>query len=316
MAKTQPIQAAIDQLLPLQQVVFWEDLIERIMGLRSELTVVRQVQDHDRLELHESIARLLWTANRRRRDAAWLLLRRGPDLVRQSCGPSWDDELTSCFENNEERRSRAKSATVNSLFIASCFPVDATAAERRFRTRLCETIRWCEPLATLNNLRSCLRSEEFKSTLKLEPDSIDIWVDRLQVEQLVAARANKLSKLQTQQALVGESAFSGRLLAHLMDYSNHNGLSDDESKGFFDTNDTPPWDTWIDVVSCDSLYDDILVSWVPQDFVHFVDRGVEAECMGMLSWCDAPRKDKNGNDDFEIPDWLQGVARELRGARA
>ena len=66
---------------------------------------------------------------------------------------------------------------------------------------------------------------------------------------------------------------AGQLL--LVDYNitNHNEATEDESSGFFDWADNPPWDLWV----CES--DDKLVCWIPETFVNVVKRSMQVECM-------------------------------------
>jgi hypothetical protein len=72
---------------------------------------------------------------------------------------------------------------------------------------------------------------------------------------------------------------NGRLLLYFPEHSNHNGLSEDETNGFFSTCDDPPWDTWIDFVldPDEKRRFNYLISWIPPQFVSTVTEGMKVE---------------------------------------
>jgi hypothetical protein len=58
-----------------------------------------------------------------------------------------------------------------------------------------------------------------------------------------------------------------------------------ESKGFFDDNGLPPWDTWcgiLQVASAEIVY--ALVSYVPPTMSDLVSKAVNADASESLSW--------------------------------
>ena len=77
---------------------------------------------------------------------------------------------------------------------------------------------------------------------------------------------------------------SGRLLLCYYEQTNHNGLTQILSDGYFDFFDNPPWDTWVD------HQDGALIAWVPADLIEMVDTVIQDECVGMLMWMDHPRR--------------------------
>lgn len=79
----------------------------------------------------------------------------------------------------------------------------------------------------------------------------------------------------------------GRLLAYFPDSDLADGAAEAESKGFFDVNNAPPWDTWV------ALTDDerdeqhpCLVSWVPSEFIELAGAGILVNPEECVKWLD------------------------------
>lgn len=163
--------------------------------------------------------------------------------------------------------------------------------EQTFATALRETIAWSAPRINIDNPRWCLRSEsprppndnwrENNPGLFNEPE----YIQYVSVTRSRLLAAHDLDASATNRA--------GRLL--IVDYnnSNHNEATEDESNGFFDWADNPPWDLWV----CE--LDDTLVCWIPAVFVDVVDRSMQVECMEMLHWV-TPENARLGWH----PDWM------------
>jgi len=170
-----------------------------------------------------------------------------------------------------------------------------------FSMSLRETIGWCLPRVDTSNPKYCLRSEYLRPKIlfKAAPEcDIDLWAEPDMIRNLLQKRAEIVKPgkidLPAQYDLAG-----GRLLVHFLNASNHNGLSAGETSYFLDNNDTPPWDTWVEV--CTDEQWDFLVSWIPVEFLAVVEHGIEAECVGMLMWADAPYKSTYAT----MPLWLK-----------
>ena len=89
----------------------------------------------------------------------------------------------------------------------------------------------------------------------------------------------------------------GRLLAYFPDESLADGAAQTESKGFFDTDNIPPYDTWVWMVRIVRAFDYrdggqgelvayYLVAWVPPDFIKLVSRSVKANPEDCIQWLD------------------------------
>lgn len=80
----------------------------------------------------------------------------------------------------------------------------------------------------------------------------------------------------------------GRLLVFFPDEGLSDGAAEVETRGFFDLDNAPPWDTWVglfrDVEAERSA--DYLVSWVPKRLVDLIDRGIRANPEECICWLD------------------------------
>jgi len=90
----------------------------------------------------------------------------------------------------------------------------------------------------------------------------------------------------------------GKLLICLAsDKGVDDGVSAEESKGFFDDQDLPPWDTWIWYVNKheqETEEDSYLVSWVPSSFIPLVERGIHVNPVNCLEWATEYRSSFTG----------------------
>ena len=69
-----------------------------------------------------------------------------------------------------------------------------------------------------------------------------------------------------------------------MDLSD--GAAEAESRGYFDVNNTPPWDTWVAFIHYpNSSEQSYLVAWVPPEFIELAHAGIQVipeECVKWL----------------------------------
>jgi len=74
---------------------------------------------------------------------------------------------------------------------------------------------------------------------------------------------------------------TGRLLSYIPSENVADGSSRYASKGFFDADDAPPWDTW-------PYYSDrSLISWVPDILVPVAQAGIDGNPVECILWADA-----------------------------
>jgi hypothetical protein len=199
------------------------------------------------------------------------------------------------------------------------------AAHHRFVRALAETIAWCnsriDPRNPIGSLRSPFLCPEVfaDGAVYFEPSS----VPRLVAERRLALRT-AIPRPYDRERGCGY----GRLLICAPAYSNANGLAEEASRGFFDYNDIPPWDTWVGCVQglpgagggdfgssatwlpCIGCHPrELLVSWVHPAFLPLADAGLSTECIGMLTWADALIP-QGGGPAFSqaLPSWLTRLA--------
>lgn len=148
--------------------------------------------------------------------------------------------------------------------------------QHAFAKALRETIAWSAPRVDPDNPRWCLRSEELRPPYDdWEQGNPGLFNQSAYIRHVATAR----SRLVAHDVLhASTSNHAGRLL--LVDYNNtnHNEATEDESNGFFDWADNPPWDLWVCEIG------DTLVCWIPDAFIDVVRRSMKVECMGMLEW--------------------------------
>lgn len=133
---------------------------------------------------------------------------------------------------------------------------------------------------SLAPLEGQLRSSVIEPNTPLSRSRSEVERERIVTEvinkrsQLLWAECHKFSDEQ----VLSESA--GRLLT----YSSENvadGASRYASRGYFDADDTPPWDTWV------HYSDRILVCWVPAVVEPLAQAGIDADPVLCINWADS-----------------------------
>jgi hypothetical protein len=171
-----------------------------------------------------------------------------------------------------------------------------------FQRRLAETIAWCAERGAVGNPRDCLRTPALRPAAFDEsrsynphglPNSSD-W--RTVVEALAEERARQLGSTGIDPDRLAEDLAGGRLLAYDPDANLFDGAAEEDSSGFFDVDNIPPWDTWISYVGEDDNppwreFDSYLISWVPPSLVELADNGIcinPEQCILWVEELDAP----------------------------
>ncbi|MCZ6816636.1 MAG: hypothetical protein O7F76_08030 [Planctomycetota bacterium] len=210
-------------------------------------------------------------------------------------------------------------------------------AKKNFLRNLAETIAWCQPRAAENDprlkyqsesewrswleslrsyehdqddlLKYVLRSEALRPPVKAgdwNDDGISFWIDQVKMaEYVIAERRRLLTETSTVSVYECQHLSVGRLLAYYMGYSLHDGMASHETAYFFDIEDTPPWDTWVDFVTVprcptktdvSSLkpieLDELLIAWIPPEYTELVQQGVDTQPLEILNWVDDPRPNR------------------------
>ncbi len=94
----------------------------------------------------------------------------------------------------------------------------------------------------------------------------------------VALRADKLCKAERSPTTSIAGIADGRLLLFIPEETLTDSTASYASKGFFDIDNVPPWDTWV------CFYEQYVVSWVPPQLVELANSGVDANPEQCISW--------------------------------
>jgi len=89
-----------------------------------------------------------------------------------------------------------------------------------------------------------------------------------------------------------EATNGGRLIAYNPDGNLACGMSEGETRGYFDVNNIPPWDTWVALLDAPNakFFETSLIAWVPPLFVPLVQAGIDVipeRCVMWLEDCPA-----------------------------
>jgi hypothetical protein len=168
--------------------------------------------------------------------------------------------------------------------------------DQSFGQRLAEAMAWVAARLSLEDLETSLRSRELLPWLfERERAGMVQDVARRRVANLGA----RVTPVSSRHDLRG-----GRLLAYMPELSLSDGAAEAASRGFFDQDNAPPWDTWValgqepDARSVN--YRSYLVSWVPDVLVPTVQRGISVNPEQCITWLeDAPIKAR-----VELCAWL------------
>jgi hypothetical protein len=150
-----------------------------------------------------------------------------------------------------------------------------------FLVRLSEAARWCALRLDLDVASKALRSAE------LAPPCDGEW------DAIVASVCERRARLLNAQSPRPLLPPAGNLLIFDPGQSLSDGAAMVESSGFFDADNTPPWDTWVAYVREEprrsnswSRLDSYLLCWIPSPFVSLVDRAIDVNPEGCLLWGD------------------------------
>jgi hypothetical protein len=103
--------------------------------------------------------------------------------------------------------------------------------------------------------------------------------ERVQIVEAVAEKRATQLHLEHRYplALVGDLA-GGRLLKYAPSENLCDGAAQYSTKGFFDVDNIPPWDTWI------CFIEPYLISWVPPRLLDLANTGIDANPEQCILW--------------------------------
>ncbi|NOK23634.1 hypothetical protein HMI50_42305 [Corallococcus carmarthensis] len=86
----------------------------------------------------------------------------------------------------------------------------------------------------------------------------------------------------------GERLQGGRLLVYFPDDNTCDGGAELATRGYFDVDNVPPWDTWVGMFREDPESDtqsaDYLIAWVPPVFLDAVAQGIRVNPEVCIQW--------------------------------
>ena len=112
-----------------------------------------------------------------------------------------------------------------------------TQTLEQFHTRLAQAIYWCAPRADKLNPATSLRTEALRPRMLEENRSCA-------VNTVVYAR-ELYGGADIRKATIPHDLGGGRLLIYFPNSDLACGAAEQETAGFFDINNVPPWDTWV-----------------------------------------------------------------------
>lgn len=148
-------------------------------------------------------------------------------------------------------------------------------------SRLADTIVWCSGIVAESNLGPKMRSPELLPPLLHEGRDDAVCQVGLTRHRII--RQTTTTPRSTKPDMVG-----GRLMCYFPDADLCCGAAEQESEGFFDIYNTPPWDTWVGYF-CDGIvrnrgYDCYLLAYVPKQLISLVAEGILVNPEQCIAW--------------------------------
>ena len=152
----------------------------------------------------------------------------------------------------------------------------------QYRGRLRETIRWCTARHPIRDPQRDLRTPDLKPV-------VGDWPSFEELDAALSVLAKKRrERIDPNAKAEGDR---GRVLVCEYNASITSGESEDETSGFFDVADRPPWDTWMFCVQRTAAASgpgqepvDLLISWVPSSPVAAVETGIRVNPYDCIYW--------------------------------
>jgi hypothetical protein len=156
-----------------------------------------------------------------------------------------------------------------------------TQTFQQFKDRLAQTIFWCAPRADKRNPATSLRTANLRPRLLEE--------SRASAVDAVAYARELYGGIEIRKATIPGNLGGGRLLVYFPNNDLACGAAEQETAGFFDTNNVPPWDTWVayfhdEQPNIDSFDTEYLIACVPPVFVDLANDGINVNPEQCILW--------------------------------
>ncbi|WP_253903345.1 hypothetical protein [Corallococcus exiguus] len=147
-----------------------------------------------------------------------------------------------------------------------------------------ETIHWCAPRADPDTPALCLRTPGFQPRLLVDGDRFQM-MERVISNRHCAVRGRPPRALPPRE---GARLQGGRLIVYFPDDNTCDGGAELATRGYFDVDNIPPWDTWVGMFREDPESDtqsaDYLIAWVPPVFLDSVAQGIFVNPEQCIQW--------------------------------
>lgn len=156
-----------------------------------------------------------------------------------------------------------------------------TQAFDQFHGRLAQTIFWCAPRADKVNPATSLR------TAALRPRVLE--ENRSSAVNTVVYARELHGGVDVRKAIITRDLGGGRLLIYFPNNDLACGAAEQETAGFFDVNNVPPWDTWVTYFqdqqqNIDCFDNEYLIAWIPPEFVDLANDGINVNPEQCIMW--------------------------------
>ena len=106
---------------------------------------------------------------------------------------------------------------------------------------------------------------------------------------VLQGRATQVGRRPTTRVSTVDDLLGGRLVVYFPDANLCDGAAEAASNGFFDVENTPPWDTWVALGSDpghdkDPSYGTYLISWVPPQLIALASAGIDVNPEECIVW--------------------------------
>jgi hypothetical protein len=167
-------------------------------------------------------------------------------------------------------------------------PAHAKSKDNFLRS-LTETVVWCLQTGKIADPKTSLRTFEPKTPYLSSQD--------FQVFCVSLDRSRRLRSIGQRDLVPVTDLQGGRLLAYFPDHNLADGYAEDISKGYFDVDNIPPYDTWVWMVenvenvtrddgTTERMPANFLVAWVPPAFLEIANKGVRGNPEECIAWLD------------------------------
>jgi hypothetical protein len=195
---------------------------------------------------------------------------------------AWCGKLLSSYEIDSEAMRHRLSLSDQAARLSQ--EAYASAGKSWPRQNVTETKEWMDLKVVWQQLRAApMPFEHVLRSLALKPAfDLDVfgWDAPRQeaVAQVVAEKSQLIGQLTPQIGAADEAG--GRLLLYRPAENLACGAAEQSSHGFFDVNNVPPWDIWVD------FSEGTLVSWVPPPLVQAAEAGIDANPEQCIQWAE------------------------------